>query len=27
VWGLGVVQRHDAMLLSEKVAAWRARLV
>jgi len=27
VWGSGVVQRHDAMLLSEKVAAWRARLV
>lgn len=26
VWGSGLMQRHDAMLLAEKVTVWRARL-
>ncbi len=26
VWGSGAMQRHDAMLLAEKIATWRARL-
>lgn len=26
VWGSGAMQRHDAMLMAEKIAMWRARL-